>query len=83
MRQTFSCAGCRRGGGRDDYEIRTCPLGRGLSHYTECPSFGGCEHATILDHTRSGAAGVGMSVLFPGENPEAAIPQWMQQLKTR
>ena len=78
-----SCAGCRKGGGRDDCEIRACALRRGVSHCTECPSFGSCEHSTILDHMRFGAAKAGMSVLSPRESPETTIPEWAERVKTQ
>ncbi|MEW6743926.1 MAG: DUF3795 domain-containing protein [Planctomycetota bacterium] len=83
VREAASCAGCRKGGGRDNCEIRACALGRGVEHCTDCMSFGRCEHATILDHMRSGAARAGLSVLSPGENPEAVLPEWTRRVMVR
>jgi len=83
LRHTICCAGCREGGGRVNCEIRACALGRAIKNCTDCPSFGRCEHAGILDRMRSGAAGVGMSVLSPGQEPEAVLPQWTRAVMSR
>jgi len=83
LKQTVSCAGCRHGGGRDSCEIRLCAQRRGLEQCVSCPAFGSCEHTKILDHMRSGAAKVGLSVLSQGENPDAKLEAWTQRLTAR
>ena len=78
LKQSVACAGCRMGGGRDDCEIRTCALRHGLDQCTECASFGSCEHTAILEHMRSEAARVGLSVLQQGESRHEALHAWTQ-----
>ena len=81
--RTVGCTGCRRGGGRDDCDIRACAVGRGLMHCIDCASFAECDHAAVLDHMRSGAAEVGLSVLSPGDHPEAMLEDWKRALPAR
>jgi hypothetical protein len=83
LKQGVSCAGCREGGGRDNCEIRACALGRGLKHCTDCASFPSCDHSAIMDHMRSGAAKIGLSVLMPGQNPDSILQDWTRALPAR
>ena len=83
IKQSISCTGCRGGGGRDKCEIRACAQGRGLMYCTDCSSFGDCEHSAILEHMRSGAVKVGLSVLSPGEIPDSAIGARNRTLRRR
>lgn len=76
LKQVVACNGCRAGGGREDCEIRTCALARGVDQCTECASFGACEQTALLEHMRSGAARVGLSVLQKGESRDGVLDEW-------
>jgi hypothetical protein len=83
LKKVTSCAGCRKGGGRNNCEIRACAVGRGVEHCTSCSSFGSCDHAAILGRMRSGATRIGMSVLLPGDDPDTLLPQWTRLVMSR
>jgi hypothetical protein len=83
LKQVVACTGCRTGGGRDNCEIRTCALGRGLDQCTECASFGHCEQTAILEHMRSEAARVGLSVLRQRESRDGALDDWSRAQAAR
>jgi len=80
---TISCVGCRKGGGRGNCEIRACADGRGVTHCTDCSSFGVCTQQPIVEHMRCGAARVGMVMLSPGDAPAAMIETWSQIVTRR
>jgi len=81
LRSAVACPGCHMGGGRDDCEIRICARRHKLDQCTECAFFGDarCERSTILEHMRSGAIRVGLSVLRPGENRCEALLGWIHE----
>jgi len=83
LKQTVSCTGCRNGRGRENCEIRFCAQRSRVKHCTSCAAFNSCEHAAILDHMRSGAAKVGLSVLSQGENQDEMLEEWTRRLTTQ
>jgi len=60
----ISCKGCRKGGGRDDCELRACASARGLASCTECSDRGTarCAQAELLEHMRTGAVRAGLLI---------------------
>lgn len=83
LKRAVACPGCREGGGRDTCDIKSCAVRHGLESCTECASFGGCEHSAILEHMRSGAARVGLSVLQQQESRIEALPEWTRAQAAR
>jgi hypothetical protein len=76
------CAGCLKGGGRDDCEIRTCATEKGLEDCTLCQQFGRCE-IKLLEHMRSGARKAGLSVKNQNDDRTEAVERWMSELKVK
>ena len=75
-----ACPGCRKGGGRDECEIRNCAIARGDSSCTLCDAFGECKHQEILDHMRSGAIAAGLTVAEQGDDGQKQIDNWASLL---
>jgi hypothetical protein len=77
------CAGCLKGGGRDNCEIRTCATSKGLKDCTVCQEFGQCKNAEILEHMRSGARDAGLSVISVSDDKEEFVRRWSAELKSK
>jgi hypothetical protein len=77
------CPGCLMGGGREDCELRTCALNRGLDHCSTCPDIAACEHLTVLEHMRSGAIRAGLFVNTEDVDRERLIEEWVTDLKAK
>jgi hypothetical protein len=58
-----ACAGCLKGGGRDDCELRSCASARGLRGCVACPERQDCRHGELLAHMRTGAHRAGLVVV--------------------
>jgi hypothetical protein len=56
------CAGCLKGGGKSDCEIRACAVEKGLDECTECGDISNCSNRKVLDTMRAGGLRVGMVV---------------------
>lgn len=76
------CAGCRRGGGRDDCALRACSVERGQTTCAACPELGSCTHDEILQHMRDGARRAGLQVVDPGEDRSTILREWQAKLPT-
>jgi hypothetical protein len=76
------CPGCRRGGGRDDCEIRACTLGRGLDGCRDCLEPATCESAEVLLQMQSGARAAGLFVTTERIPKEELIAQWTADLRS-
>ncbi len=77
------CAGCRKGGGRDNCEMRRCAKEKDLDNCTLCEEFERCSNTEMLNHMRSGALAAGLYVLSKGENKKEFIKQKYSELKNR
>jgi hypothetical protein len=71
------CPGCRRGGGRDDCELRSCAEACSLEDCLGYHARAYCPHRELLEHMRSGAARVGLMVKGEGEAP---LAEWLDAL---
>jgi hypothetical protein len=78
-----ACPGCRRGGGRDNCEIRACARAKGMPDCTECGENGQCNHAEIIGRMRSGALEAGLFVRAGEQDREQLLKQWMIDLASR
>jgi hypothetical protein len=67
------CAGCLKGGGRDDCELRRCASGSGLRGCVACADKKACPHGTVLEHMRSGAKRA--DLLIVGSPEEHDLPE--------
>jgi hypothetical protein len=74
------CVGCRHGGGRDDCALRACSVARLAADCTECEAFGACAHEELLQTMRCGARKAGLLVRDPGEDREALLAAWGDEL---
>ena len=83
IRRFGSCPGCLRGGGRDNCEIRTCAIGRGLTTCMECTAGSGCEPSELLENMRSGAIAAGLIVKNDMEDRDQTITRWETELSRR
>jgi hypothetical protein len=75
-----SCPGCRKGGGRDDCEIRACASEKGLNDCTECVDRVDCAPRELLEKMRSGAWAAGLFVRHDGEERDRALEKWLSAL---
>jgi hypothetical protein len=73
------CAGCLKGGGRDDCEIRSCAKAKGVEDCTQCEQFGNCEHSKFVKHMRLGAANAGLSVISKDDDRKKFIEEQMKK----
>jgi len=74
------CAGCRRGGGRDDCALRACSVERRHATCAACPDLGACASSELLGHMRDGARRAGLRVVDPDEDPKAVLGTWQREL---
>lgn len=77
------CSGCRKGGGRDDCEMRTCALGKGMSDCSECDQPEMCKNHETLNHMRAGAQLAGLFVKTEKANRKDLLANWTAELKGR
>jgi hypothetical protein len=80
LQQVPLCAGCRRGGGRDDCELRACAAGQGVGFCSECRG-ASCKHAALLQHMRSGGRDAGLFVETGAVHLPELVEQWSADLK--
>jgi hypothetical protein len=76
------CAGCLKGGGRDNCEIRACAKDKNLQDCTICDQFGRCE-IKLLKHMRSGALKAGLFVKSQNDDNTKVLEKWTQILKSK
>jgi hypothetical protein len=76
------CAGCLKGGGRDNCEIRACVKDRGLQDCTLCSEFGRCKNE-LLEHMRYGARNAGLFVKNQNDDTAKSIEKWAEELKAK
>ena len=79
LREASACTGCRKGGGRDDCELRACSEEHGLSDCSACADFGACGHDELLELMGVGARDAGLFVRDPGEDVD--LTAWIERLK--
>jgi hypothetical protein len=77
------CPGCRKGGGRDNCEIRNCTSAKSLQDCTECDERSECKHTEILEKMRSGALDAGLSVKSGPAEGQDLIEAWMAELESK
>lgn len=82
VRRVASCAGCRKGGGRDDCELRSCCGTKGVSDCLECSERSNCDHHDLLEHMRSGARAAGLFVKEPMAPNEALLRDWEAKIRS-
>ena len=77
------CSGCRKGGGRDDCEMRICASGKGIADCSECGRPDMCKNHATLNHMRAGAQLAGLFVKTDKANQEELLANWTAELKGR
>lgn len=82
VRRVAACAGCRKGGGRDQCEMRACCRSRALNDCLECPDRADCPHEKSLNHMRSGARDAGLFVKDDGGDHDALLSRWETELRS-
>jgi len=75
------CAGCRRGGGRDNCEIRSCAEHKEISDCHTCAEIVECKHAELLNHMRSGAIKAGLFVNMDDVDRQQFANNWTARLR--
>lgn len=75
------CVGCRRGGGRDDCELRACVQAKKLYACEECDEQKSCRHRKLLNHMRQGAHRVRMHVNDRKCNRAKLMRKWQKSIK--
>ena len=83
VRRVASCAGCRKGGGRDDCELRSCCGSEGVRDCLECSKRSRCDHGGVLKHMRSGARAANLFVKDASGADEQLLEEWEALLRTR
>ena len=83
IRRFGSCPGCLRGGGRDNCEIRTCAIDRGLANCVECTAGSSCGPNELLEKMRSGAIAAGLVVKNDMEDHDKAVARWEAEISRR
>ncbi len=77
------CVGCRKGGGRDNCEMRACASKKGLDECAACGERGACNHGGILEHMRTGAVAAGLFVKTDETDKQRLIEEWTAELRKR
>ncbi|MGA2797599.1 MAG: DUF3795 domain-containing protein [Thermoguttaceae bacterium] len=77
------CQGCLKGGGREDCEMRTCALSKGIQNCLECENSHECKHGEILDKMRSGALSAGLFVKTGQAGQDESLEYWISRLKSK
>jgi hypothetical protein len=75
------CAGCLKGGGRDDCEIRICVTDKKITDCSECNNPDKCTNKDLLDKMRTGAKEAGLMVKLEKDDNQGLIPKWTDRLK--
>jgi hypothetical protein len=83
IRRFGSCPGCLKGGGRDNCEIRTCALEKGLSTCVGCSAGSACGPSELLERMRSGAIAAGLFVRSDLEDRAKTLPRWEGEISRR
>jgi hypothetical protein len=76
VKRVASCDGCRKGGGRDDCELRSCCGSKGVSDCLDCPKRSDCEHHDLLERMRSGARGASLFVKEASGPNKPLLEEW-------
>ena len=77
------CPGCRKGGGRDDCEMKVCAQDRSLAECNECSDLPACPHSKILHHMRDGAIKAGIPVKTANVERKAFLDRWEPEVRTK
>ena len=83
IQSTPACVGCLRGGGRDNCEMRTCALSKGIDECSQCDTLATCKYSEILQRMRSGALAAGLFVKAEYGDQQELIDAWLPELKNR
>jgi hypothetical protein len=76
------CAGCLRGGGRDNCEMRSCAQHKNIGGCHECAGMAECKHIELLDHMRSAATKAGLFVNTEDVDRQQLVSNWTVRLIT-
>jgi hypothetical protein len=77
------CQGCLKGGGRDDCEMKTCVISKGIQNCLECEEQPECKHIEILELMRSSALDAGLFVKTGQADQVESLEHWMSRLKSK
>ena len=77
------CPGCRKGGGRDNCEMRACASGKEIADCNECDQPETCKNAEILEKMRTGALRAGLFVKTENVDRQKLLEKWTAELKSR
>ncbi len=80
IQATPLCSGCRKGGGRDNCEMRTCASGKGIEDCSGCGKQKACKNLNRLNHMRTGAQHAGLFLKTRKADQKRLIAKWMANL---
>jgi len=75
------CPGCRKGGGRDNCEMKTCASDKGIADCNECNQPETCKHRETLEKMRTGALRARLFVKTENVDQEKLLEKWTTELK--
>lgn len=81
VRRVATCTGCRKGGGRDDCEMRICCGERGTNDCLACAEVRSCRHAEILETMRSGARAADLLVKEADVPDAPLLEEWERRAR--
>lgn len=80
IRRSGTCQGCRKGGGRENCEIRVCMSERALSDCTDCTDRSKCGPRELLEKMRSGARAAGLFVKDDTDDRDEILAKWIAEI---
>ena len=81
IQNTPVCAGCLKGGGRENCEMRFCASSRGVTGCYTCREIAVCTHSEPLQYMRSGAIRAGLFVNTEDVDRQQLIRNWTAKLR--
>ena len=75
------CPGCRKGGGRDNCEMKACVSDKGIDDCSQCAQPEACGHRGTLEMMRSGALRAGLMVKTEDVDRRELLERWAAELK--
>lgn len=83
VQNTPLCAGCMKGGGVQDCEVRSCAKSKKISDCSECDRPEDCGHSEMLNKMRTGSINAGLMVKMKKADRRKLIHKWSGQLEAR
>ena len=77
------CPGCLKGGGRDNYEMKTCASNRHVNGCSEYHDLATCKNVETLQKILPGALAAGLFVGTENVDRQQLIEKWTAELKSQ